>query len=53
MHATYPYLFTPLLIRRMRLPNRIVMPATATNFASETGGVTPWMLSYSTLNIFR
>ena len=46
MHPTYPHLFAPLLIRRMRLPNRIVMPAMATNFASETGGVTPWMLSY-------
>jgi 2,4-dienoyl-CoA reductase-like NADH-dependent reductase (Old Yellow Enzyme family)/thioredoxin reductase len=43
---SYPHLFTPLTIRTMRLPNRIVMPAMATNFASETGGVTPWMLSY-------
>ncbi len=28
----------------MRLPTRIVMPAMATTYPSETGGVTPWML---------
>lgn len=46
MHPTYPRLFAPLTIRSMRLSNRIVMPAMATNFASETGGVTPWLLGY-------
>ena len=46
MHPTYPHLFAPLTIHGMRLRNRIVMPAMATNFASETGGVTPWMLGY-------
>ena len=46
MHPTYPRLFAPLTIHGMQLPNRIVMPAMATNFANETGGVTPWMLGY-------
>jgi len=42
VHATYGRLFSPLSIRTMRLPNRIAMVAMATNFASETGGVTRW-----------
>ena len=46
MHPTYSRLFSPLSIRTMRLPNRIAMVAMATNFASETGGVTPWLLNY-------
>lgn len=42
----YKYLFSSAKIGSLSLKNRIVMPAMATNFASETGGITQRMVDY-------
>lgn len=42
----FPYLFSPGRIGRLQLPNRLVMPAMATNLASERGGVTEDLIAY-------
>ncbi|MEG0768758.1 MAG: FAD-dependent oxidoreductase [Ruthenibacterium sp.] len=39
-------LFTPIQIRGMELKNRIIMPAMGTRMASETGEVTPRLITY-------
>ncbi|NLO89331.1 MAG: NADH:flavin oxidoreductase [Clostridia bacterium] len=43
------HLFSPITIRNVELPNRIVMPPMATNLASEDGKVTPELIEHYTL----
>lgn len=42
----YPHLFAPGRIGTLEIPNRIVMAPMATNYASETGGMTDDLISY-------
>jgi 2,4-dienoyl-CoA reductase-like NADH-dependent reductase (Old Yellow Enzyme family)/thioredoxin reductase len=42
----YPNLFMPGWIGHLEIPNRIVMPPMATNYASEAGGMTESLLDY-------
>ncbi len=42
----YPHIFRPGKIGSLVVPNRIVMAPMATNFASETGGVTDTMVDF-------
>jgi 2,4-dienoyl-CoA reductase-like NADH-dependent reductase (Old Yellow Enzyme family)/thioredoxin reductase len=44
--AKYPNLFSPGYIGNLSVPNRIVMAPMATNYASETGGVTDTLIDY-------
>lgn len=42
----YPLLFKPGKIGTLSISNRIIMPAIATSYASDSGGVTDWMIRY-------
>ena len=42
----YPYLFRPGRIGTLEVPNRIVMAPMATNYASETGGLTDTLIDF-------
>ena len=42
----YPILFSPGYIGTLEIPNRIVMAPMATNYASESGGVTEALIDY-------
>lgn len=42
----YDKLFSPAKIGSLLIKNRIIMPAMATNFASETGGLTEHLVDY-------
>lgn len=44
--AFYKDLFSPYRIKNLELPNRIVMPPMATNFADETGAVNDRHIAY-------
>jgi len=46
MNNKFNYLFKPGNIRNLVLKNRIVMAPMATNFASETGGITQHLMDY-------
>jgi len=46
MPSPYPRLFEPGYIGSLRLKNRIVMPPMGTQFASDTGGVTPRLIEH-------
>ncbi len=46
MKPHYPLLFSPGNISGIRLRNRIIMSAMSTNFAGETGSVTPKLINY-------
>ncbi len=44
--ASYKRIFTPLEVRGVTIPNRIVIPSMGTNYADASGRVTPKMMAY-------
>lgn len=44
--AAYPYLFSPLRLGRLTLPNRLMVPAMTTNFAEADGGIGNALIGY-------
>lgn len=45
-YERYPNLFSPGHIGKLKIPNRLVMAPVATNYASETGGMTEALLDF-------
>ncbi|MBI2161221.1 MAG: NADH:flavin oxidoreductase, partial [Candidatus Rokubacteria bacterium] len=44
--GTYPHLFSPLTLGRLRLPNRFSVPGLTTNYATADGFVTDALCAY-------
>lgn len=44
--TSFPHLFAPIVIKEMRLKNRLVLPPMATNYATSDGFVTERLINY-------